>query len=118
MRTSTPRVDAGEDFYDVAKDTSDGPSASTGGKLGTFRRGDLDEQFEDAAFTLEVGDLSGVVRTKFGFHVIFVSDEEKRSNPDVQDRKEELRNILLQKAMERQVASYVQTLKSRALPSG
>ena len=108
------RIRGGESFSEVAKATSNGPSAGTGGKLGTFRRGELDEQFEDEAFGLDIGEISKVVRTKFGFHVITVTDTEDRPNPDIQDRKEELRNILLQKAMERQVASYVQTLRGRA----
>jgi peptidyl-prolyl cis-trans isomerase SurA len=108
------RIRGGESFTEVAKATSNGPSAASGGKLGTFRRGDLDEQFEREAFALDVDEVSDVVRTKFGFHVITVTGVEERPNPDIADRKEELRNILLQKAMERQVASYVATLRARA----
>ena len=93
---------------------SDGPSAENQGKLGTFRRGELDEEFEQAAFALEQGEVSELVRTKFGFHVILVNAIEERSNPDVEDRKDEIRGELRQRAMERQIQSYIRGLKSRS----
>ena len=72
------RVEAGEDFAAVAKEVSDDPgSKETGGDLGFFKRGAMVAPFENAAFSLEPGELSDVVESPFGFHLIRV--EEKKA---------------------------------------
>src|SRR5439155_26418245 len=65
------KLKAGEDFQRIVLDYSDEPNAgSRGGSLGRFGRGTMDKQFEEAAFALAPGELSGIVETPFGFHVI------------------------------------------------
>lgn len=113
-KVARDRILAGEKFEDVARQESDGPSAKTGGKIGTYRRGELDADFENAAFTLEENRLSEIVRTKYGYHVILVSKIEERENPDIEERKDEIRGELRQIATERQLQSYMQGLRDRA----
>lgn len=65
------RAESGEDFAELAMDHSDDRgSAASGGELGTFRRDQMVPEFSQAAFRLEVGEISQVVESPFGFHVI------------------------------------------------
>lgn len=64
------RLKKGEKFGNVARAVSRCPSSKRGGDLGTFTRGKMVKEFENAAFALEKGEISGVVKTKFGCHVI------------------------------------------------
>ena len=60
----------GEKFANVAKEVSLCPSGKRGGDLGTFGRGKMVKEFEKAAFALRKGQVSPIVKTKFGYHVI------------------------------------------------
>jgi peptidyl-prolyl cis-trans isomerase C len=64
------RLKKGEKFGNVAQAVSRCPSGKRGGDLGTFTRGKMVKEFETAAFALQKGEVSGVVKTKFGYHVI------------------------------------------------
>lgn len=64
------QIAEGADFGELAKEHSDCPSGRRGGDLGSFGRGMMVPEFEEAAFALEVGETSGVVETDFGFHLI------------------------------------------------
>jgi peptidyl-prolyl cis-trans isomerase SurA len=64
-------VRSGEDFAKLAKEHSEDPgSAQKGGELGLIQRGDFVKEFEEVAFAMQPGEISGVVRTQFGFHII------------------------------------------------
>ena len=60
----------GADFAALARRVSEAPDAARGGNVGVFDRGMMIKSFEDAAFKLEIGDISPVVETRFGFHII------------------------------------------------
>lgn len=64
------QLETGADFVELATRYSSGPSAAQGGSLGTFGRGDMVPAFEEAAFTLETGELSEPIETPFGYHII------------------------------------------------
>ena len=64
------QLSAGADFADLARQHSDCPSGQRGGDLGTFGRGQMVGPFEEAAFSLPVGGISGIVQTVFGYHLL------------------------------------------------
>jgi peptidyl-prolyl cis-trans isomerase SurA len=68
-------LDGGADFAQLAEQYSDDPSASNGGDIGYFSRGDLVEEFEAAAFGLDIGEISDIVQTQYGFHIIKCEDK-------------------------------------------
>lgn len=68
------KLEAGEPFEKLAQEYSDDPSGSRGGDLGFIQRGDLVVPYEEAAFALEIGQISDIVETEFGFHIIKLED--------------------------------------------
>lgn len=67
---------SGKAFEDVAAEYSNCPSGANGGDLGFFGRGQMVREFEEAAFDLNVGEISDPVRTNFGWHLILVTDKQ------------------------------------------
>ena len=71
-------IDNGADFAETARKYSTCPSAKKGGDIGFFQRnGSLVEEFAEAAFLMEVGEISEPVKTQFGYHIIKVTDKEE-----------------------------------------
>ena len=64
------RIKKGDKFSAIAKEVSICPSKKRGGDLGTFGRGQMVKEFENAAFALQKGQISGIVKTQFGYHIV------------------------------------------------
>ncbi len=87
------QIDAGKDFAALAKENSMDPGTKdAGGDLGYFRRGDMVEEFETAAFALKPGEVSEIIPTNYGFHIIKVEDKKVETLEEV---KEQLKTSLL-----------------------
>lgn len=101
------KVKAGEDFAEVAKEYSQDSSASNGGELGTFGRGQMVTEFEDAAFGMKAGEISDIVETQYGYHIIKVTDRvDKQESYD--DVKDQIKSTLASQ----EYTEYVEKLKS------
>jgi len=69
-KTVVERLNHGEKFSKIAGEVSLCPSRKRGGDLGTFGRGRMVKEFEQAAFSLQKGQVSPIVKTQFGYHII------------------------------------------------
>ncbi|NLO44259.1 MAG: peptidylprolyl isomerase [Candidatus Cloacimonetes bacterium] len=72
--TLLEKLKAGEDFAALAEEYSDCPSSQQGGDLGYFKRGMMVKPFEDAAFSLNINEISEIVQSNFGYHIIKLTD--------------------------------------------
>jgi peptidyl-prolyl cis-trans isomerase C len=83
-------VRSGGDFAEVARRESTGPSASAGGDLGFFEKGQMVPTFAEAAFALEVNEVSDPVQTQFGWHIIKLANRRQTPPPSLDEVREEL----------------------------
>ena len=81
----------GGDFAELARERSTCPSSASGGDLDWFGRGAMVPAFDEAAFALSIGDISGIVATEFGYHIIMLTDREEASAPELADVADQVR---------------------------
>ncbi len=104
----------GADFAELAKKNSQCPSSKQGGDLGYFQRGQMVKPFEDAAFALKPGEVSGIVETRFGYHLIKVVDHKDASTIDFATVKDRIIQFLKQQKIQEKVEDYVEKLRAKA----
>ncbi|MDH3475790.1 MAG: peptidylprolyl isomerase [Rhodospirillales bacterium] len=105
---------AGADFAELAKTRSEGPSAPQGGELGFVPRGTLVKPFEDAAFALKPGEISDVVRTQYGFHVIKLEARREGSQVPEEQAAPAIRQQLSASKFQDAVLERMRTLRQEA----
>jgi peptidyl-prolyl cis-trans isomerase C len=108
------KLKKGEDFEALAKEFSEGPSSTKGGDLDWFERGRMVKPFEEAAFALKPGEVSEVVETQFGYHLIKVTDKRQGTKMGYADVKEKLQRYLKDVKVGEEVRLYVAELKEKA----
>ena len=107
-------VKAGKDFAALAKQYSDDPgSGAQGGDLGFFQRGQMVPPFEQAAFTLQVGQTSDLVTSDFGIHIIRVTDRQPGRTQPLEEVKADIEEYLLGQNREAQTRLFVESLKTK-----
>ena len=96
------KLEAGEKFEDLAAQYGTDDTKDTGGSLGTFGKGRMIKEFEDAAFALQPGEISDVVKTEFGYHIIMVSDKNEGYRI-YEDVKESIKSTLVSEEAQKQI---------------
>ncbi|MDP6491457.1 MAG: peptidylprolyl isomerase [Kiritimatiellia bacterium] len=104
----------GGDFAELAKVHSSCPSKEQGGSLGSFTRGRMVPEFEEAAFSMELGTVSDVVKTQFGYHLITVTERTEASSRPLEEVSEEIRTHLDRQAEGKLFEVFVEGLKEGA----
>jgi peptidyl-prolyl cis-trans isomerase C len=108
------KLKAGADFNDLAKKDSNCPSAANGGDLGTQPKGSYVPEFEKAAYALKPGQLSDVVETQFGYHIIKLVAHNDANTVTLEKAKDRIEKALADKQKEDIVVAYIQQMKKAA----
>ena len=104
-------IRSGADFVELATERSQAPSAPQGGDLGFFAAGQMVPAFERAAFDLQPGDVSEVVQTQFGFHLIKVEARRGGETAAVEEVAEKIKEYLVQQKLQAEVENLVSSLR-------
>ncbi|MDR0992990.1 MAG: peptidylprolyl isomerase [Verrucomicrobiota bacterium] len=104
----------GGDFAELARENSDCPSATSGGDLGTFGRGQMVSEFEDAAFSQNVGSVGDIVETQFGYHLIKVSDHSTAKTLEFDEVKDRIADLLYAQKQQDAVRGFVEEITANA----
>ena len=109
------KVKAGGDFAALAKDNSDDPGSKImGGDLGFFDRGTMVKEFADAAFAMKVGQVSNVVETQFGYHIIKVTDRKEGGMTTFENAKADIVKSLQDKKKNELFKQLIEKVKAGA----
>lgn len=104
----------GGDFAQLAKDHSQGPEAAESGLIGWVKRGDLVGNLDTTAFSLGVGDVSDIIETEFGFHLLKVEAREAAGSQTFDEARTQIEPILRQKYAEDRYNKWIDDLRRRS----
>jgi len=106
-------IKGGKDFAALAKEKSNCPSAKKGGDLGWISKGRMDPAFEKAAFALGTGDISDVVKTSYGYHIIKAEDKRLAKVKDLDKVKASIEKTLIDDKLKGSVEDLSSDIKSK-----
>ncbi len=110
-KTVLGKLNNGGDWDTLAKKYSqDSSNASDGGNLGYFSKSDMDEDFADAAFSLKVGETSGVVKTSYGYHIIKVTDKKNAKEVKFADVKDQVKDAVVEQKINENYSTWLSSL--------
>lgn len=108
------KLDKGADFAKLAEENSDCPSKARGGNLGEFPRGNMVPAFEQAAFSLKTNEISGVVETEFGYHIIQTLGHNPPRTKPFEEVKGQIAFRLKGRKVQEKLGALVEKLKGTA----
>ncbi|MEG1552314.1 MAG: peptidylprolyl isomerase [Kiritimatiellia bacterium] len=110
------RIVKGESTFDAeAQEHSDCPSGkSNAGSLGWFGRGMMVKEFENVAFTLPLQEVSDILETQFGYHIIVKTEEEKGKEPTFEELQDQMKEFLFHAKRGQAVSDHVEGLRAKA----
>jgi peptidyl-prolyl cis-trans isomerase C len=114
LETVRQKLEEGGNFEKLAEEFSEGPSKSRGGDLGFFGRGQMVPSFEEAAFALEPGEVSGIVETQFGYHLIELVEEKAAGAQTFADARPRIEQMLKNQRIKTELDRYIQNLRDEA----
>jgi len=109
------KIKGGEDFGEMALLYSQDATARDRGELGYFKKGELLPAFEKEALRLQVGEVSGIIRTEYGFHLIKLLDRKGGDAPPFEEIKEKVLADYLEREKEKAIQQFLSTLKEKSV---
>lgn len=108
------RVVGGKEFAAEAAEHSMCPSGKEGGSLGWFARGMMVPEFDEAVFAMKDGEVSAIIETQFGYHIIFKTAHEEAGDADFDAVREQIRDFIRHARRGEAMTAYVEELKAKA----
>ena len=108
------QLKAGKDFSEIAKEKSTGPSAAQGGDLGYLSKGTIIPEIEEVVFALELEELSEVIKTDFGFHILKITEKKTETIKVLEEVKEDIIQTLLPDKQKVAFENLLEELKSKS----
>ncbi len=109
------KIEKGTNFSELAKEYSTDPgNKEQGGDLGWFERGAMVAEFEKAAFETEVGKISEIVKTQFGYHIILVEDKKEAGQQSFEEVEEQIRELLLYEKGQEKFNAWLEEIKKKS----
>jgi peptidyl-prolyl cis-trans isomerase SurA len=108
------QISKGAKFEDVARKSSDGPTASQGGDLGYFKRGALAKELEDKTFAMKPGEVSDVIRTRQGYVLLKVTEHAQAGVPPLKDIQPKVQEAIYMQKLDPALREYLTKLRDQA----
>ncbi len=108
------RLKAGEDFAKVAQELSTDPTKARGGDIGYFSKGQLIPEFEQACEKLQPGEISGVIKTQLGCHVIRLTERKASRQLPLEEVNDQIKKQLVSQQEQKLVETFIQQLRAKA----
>lgn len=108
------KLKSGQGFEKLAEQFSEDPAFSKGGQLGTFRAGEMTKEFEQAVRRAGPGDVTGIIKSPQGYHILKVTKRTLISDPKLEEEREELHRDLYAQAFKRQLRLWLNQRRDEA----
>lgn len=108
------KIRAGDSFDLLAEQNSEDSNFTTGGILGTFKTGEFNKELESAVSGLNTGEVSNVVQTKAGFHLIKVVSKKLTADPKLEKEKEKIRSLLFEQAFQKHFKNWLESKREES----
>jgi peptidyl-prolyl cis-trans isomerase C len=112
--TVLKKVKAGGDFAKLAQEHSQDGSAAQGGDLGAFGRGEMVPEFDKVAFELKPGEVSDIVKTQFGYHIIKVAEHTPGRSVPFEEAQGKIKDFLGRKKKDEHTSAFIEGLKKKS----
>lgn len=106
--TALSKLRSGENFETLAQQFSEDPNFSAGGALGTFKSGEFIPEIEEAISSLKVGETTGIVKSRLGYHIVKLTTKKLTPDPKFEKQKDRIKAQLLETSFKRQLRLWLQ----------
>ncbi len=108
------KLRAGESFEALAEQNSEDPNFTSGGLLGTFKSGEFLKEIEASIQTLSVGQTTGIVKSRMGYHIVKLLNKKLTTDPKFEKEKEKIKSVLFEQNFKRQMKNWLNSKREES----